>query len=66
MSEPSPYFTPDELRQWQFGLQQANLNNVFCHCRQCDREWVASSHVVKCTCGSTNIETLSCWQFPDG
>jgi len=66
MHEPTSHFTPEELRQWQFGLQQANDNNVFCHCRQCDREWVASDHDIQCTCGSRAVETIACWQFPDG
>ncbi len=66
MEQSSSHFTSEELRRWQFGLRQADDNNVFCHCRQCDREWVASAHAVKCTCGSTNVETISCWQFPDG
>ncbi|MEM0981846.1 MAG: hypothetical protein AAGH78_16440, partial [Cyanobacteria bacterium P01_H01_bin.58] len=60
------YFSPDELNQWRFGLQQADDNNVFCHCQMCDREWIASSHDATCTCGSTKVERISCWQFPDG
>ncbi|WP_225852732.1 hypothetical protein, partial [Haemophilus parainfluenzae] len=36
------YFSAEEWAQWQFGLQQANHNNVLCHCRQCDRQWIAS------------------------
>ena len=66
MTESSSHFTPDELQQWRFGLQQADDNIVFCHCGGCDREWVASAHEVQCTCGSKKVETLSCWQFPDG
>ena len=66
MTDSASHFTPDELQQWRFGLQQADDNNVFCHCRVCDREWVASAHEVQCTCGSKKVETLSCWQFPDG
>lgn len=65
MSEPSPYFTPEELQQWQFGLQQANHNNVLCHCRKCDREWIASAADTPCECGSTQVEAIPCWQFPD-
>lgn len=59
------YFTPEELQQWQFGLMQANLNNVLCHCRQCDREWMASTLDAPCECGSQNVESIACWQFPD-
>ncbi|MEL6384669.1 MAG: hypothetical protein AAFQ89_19860 [Cyanobacteria bacterium J06626_18] len=66
MSRTPSSFQPEELRRWQFGLKQADDNNVFCHCRVCDREWVASSHEVRCICGSNNVETISCWQFPDG
>jgi len=66
MSEIPSHFTSEELRRWRFGLQQADDNNVLCHCRECDREWVESSHQVRCTCGSRNVESISCWQFPDG
>lgn len=61
----SEQFSPEELERWQFGLQQANLNNIFCHCKECDREWVASSE-VPCECGSQRVEYIACWQFPDG
>ena len=64
MSTPS-HFSPEELQRWQFGLTQANDNNVLCHCRVCDREWVDSNWEVTCTCGSRNVETIACWQFPD-
>ncbi|MEM6836745.1 MAG: hypothetical protein AAF609_07795 [Cyanobacteria bacterium P01_C01_bin.120] len=66
MSESSSHFTSEELRQWRFGLTQADDNNVLCHCRRCDREWIGSSHQAQCICGSTRVETISCWQFPDG
>lgn len=64
MSDQLPQLTPQELQAWQFGLQQANHNNIFCHCRQCDREWVASEEVA-CVCGSQNVQYIACWQFPD-
>ncbi|TVP70788.1 MAG: hypothetical protein EA342_00915 [Leptolyngbya sp. LCM1.Bin17] len=64
MADPPSYFTPDELQRWQFGLTQANLNNILCHCRQCDATWVASTEVA-CDCGSTRVEYIPCWQFPD-
>lgn len=65
MSDPPSYLTPEELERWRFGLQQANLNNIFCHCRDCDETWVASSE-EDCACGSSNVEHIACWQFPDG
>ena len=60
-----PHFTPDELQQWQFRLRQANDNNILCHCKDCDREWVASEE-EPCQCGSQRVEYIACWQFPDG
>lgn len=71
MSDPNPadppsHFSPEELERWQFGLAQANLNNVLCHCRQCDREWMASVEGEPCLCGSRRVESIACWQFPDG
>lgn len=64
MADTPSYFTPEELQRWQFGLTQANLNNILCHCRQCDATWVASTE-VPCGCGSTRVEYIPCWQFPD-
>ncbi|MBD2462856.1 hypothetical protein H6G89_17590 [Oscillatoria sp. FACHB-1407] len=64
MSDSNSLFTPQELREWQLALAEADRYNIFCHCRKCDREWVASTQ-VPCTCGSTNIEYIACWQFPD-
>ncbi|MDX2214623.1 MAG: hypothetical protein SFY66_15135 [Oculatellaceae cyanobacterium bins.114] len=64
MSESDSLFTPQELHEWQLALAEADRHNIFCHCRQCDREWVASTQVA-CTCGSTTIEYIACWQFPD-
>lgn len=64
MAENSSHFSPEELQRWQFGLQQANLNNILCHCRDCDATWVASK-AEPCSCGSTNVESIACWQFPD-
>ena len=66
MSDPN--FTNPETspEQWQFNLRQANDNNIFCHCRQCNYEWVDSSDEAACrVCGSTNVEHIACWQFPD-
>lgn len=57
-------FTPEELEQWQATLAEADRYNIWCHCRACDREWVASFN-ASCECGSTNVEHIACWQFPD-
>lgn len=55
------------LREWQAQIEQANRNNVFCHCRDCDREWVDSDSRAACPyCRSSNVERIACWQFPDG
>lgn len=66
MSEPPRQLTEQELVQWQAAIAEANRNNVFCHCKTCNREWVASSAEVICECGSRDIEAIACWQFPDG
>ncbi len=65
MVELPRYFTPAELQEWQRRLAEASRNNVLCHCRECDREWVASQP-EPCVCGSKRIEHIACWQFPDG
>jgi hypothetical protein len=54
-----------ELQEWRAKILAANRHNILCHCRRCDREWMASS-AEKCRCGSTDVESLCCWQFPDG
>jgi hypothetical protein len=64
MSYPVSYFTPEEIERWRFGLAQANLNNILCHCRDCDATWMASEE-VPCSCGSHRVECIACWQFPD-
>ncbi|MGD1712106.1 hypothetical protein [Dapis sp. BLCC M172] len=54
------------LQAWQKKIQDANLNNIFCHCHSCEYEWVDSSWEKICpNCNSTHIERISCWQFPD-
>jgi len=63
MAEAS-HFSPDELAAWQRTLEVANWRNILCHCRQCDREWVASQE-EPCTCGSRSVQSIACWQFPD-
>ena len=65
MSDIQPQLTSTELHKWQQGLEEANQHNIFCHCRACDREWVASK-LEACVCGSKSVEHLACWQFPDG
>ncbi len=65
MSDIPPPFTPSELQDWQQSLEEANRHNVFCHCRECEREWVASKPEA-CVCGSKRVESIACWQFPDG
>ncbi|HEY9818602.1 MAG TPA: hypothetical protein V6D20_22755 [Candidatus Obscuribacterales bacterium] len=65
MVEDTHYLSEDDRRAWRSRLAEASRNNVLCHCRQCDREWVASGPEA-CTCGSRHIEWLNCWQFPDG
>jgi hypothetical protein len=65
MADPPSHFTPEELERWRFGLSQANLNNVLCHCRDCDATWMASSDEAICACGSRRVEHIACWQFPD-
>jgi hypothetical protein len=64
MSEIPPQLTPEERQEWQLIIAAANLHNILHHCRQCDREWVASV-AEACQCGSSNIERIACWQFPD-
>jgi len=65
MSDLQPQFTSIELKEWQQSLEEANRHNVFCHCRACDYEWVASKP-EPCVCGSKSVEHIACWQFPDG
>ncbi len=31
-----------ELKEWRQSLEEADRHNIFCHCRACDYEWVAS------------------------
>ncbi|MBW4422668.1 MAG: hypothetical protein KME13_26245 [Myxacorys californica WJT36-NPBG1] len=65
MSDIPRQFTPAELDEWQRHLDEANRNNILCHCRQCDYEWIASTP-EPCICGSKDVESIACWQFPDG
>lgn len=70
MNEPDPsnslqHLSPQEWYEWQLRIQAANQNNILHHCRTCDRQWVASTD-ESCICGSSAIERIACWQFPDG
>ncbi|MGF1495966.1 MAG: hypothetical protein ACFB8W_03960 [Elainellaceae cyanobacterium] len=62
---PPPYLSPSEQQEWRLRLAAANQHNVFCHCRKCQKEWVASEP-TPCSCGSRSVEAIACWQFPDG
>jgi len=54
------------ITEWQQNIEEANRNNIFCHCQSCSYEWVDSSFEAICSqCGSTAVERISCWQFPD-
>jgi len=63
VDKPSAQFTPEELQQWQARIAAANRNNVLCHCRGWDREWLASA-AVPCECGSRNVETIRLLAIP--
>jgi rubrerythrin len=66
MPDVLPFKDKNQLYQWYYGIKMANRNNIFCHCRNCNYEWVDSSSDAVCRqCGSQNIENISCWQFPD-
>ncbi|WP_072620484.1 hypothetical protein [Spirulina major] len=56
----------DLTDQWRDKIRRANRNNIFCHCRTCGEEWVASDGDGPCICGSRDLEAIACWQFPDG
>ena len=65
MTDNQQLETP-ELRDWRLKIAEANRNNIFCHCHNCGYEWVDSFEKVPCrSCGSKNVESLLCWQFPD-
>lgn len=54
-----------EFGEWRVKIEVANRNNIFCHCRTCGAQWVDSSFDAVCSCGSSKVERISCWQFPD-
>lgn len=62
--ESQSQLSPEELYQWHLRIEEANRYNIWCHCRECNREWIASRPVA-CECGSKNVESIACWQFPD-
>ncbi|MDY6804934.1 MAG: hypothetical protein SXA11_14160 [Cyanobacteriota bacterium] len=67
MSETSKQKDSSLIKDWQAKIEVANRNNIFCHCRRCNYEWVDSSSDRVCSsCGSGDVERISCWQFPDG
>ncbi|MBF2078409.1 MAG: hypothetical protein IGR76_07780 [Synechococcales cyanobacterium T60_A2020_003] len=65
MAEPSGRYDPAHLPDWWREIDNAHRNNILCHCRECDRQWVDSTFDAACQCGSRNVERISCWQFPD-
>lgn len=65
MTSDRPNPANSDLRHWQAKIETANRNNILCHCHQCGAEWVASRREA-CRCGSEAVETIPCWQFPDG
>lgn len=66
MSDEIKHLTPDELTLWQTEISRINQNNIFCHCRTCNAEWVSSNQNVSCPkCGSHRVESIACWQFRD-
>lgn len=65
--EHQPQLDSNQLRQWRTKIAIANRYNVFCHCRRCGHEWVDSELKVICgNCNSGEVESICCWQFPDG
>ncbi|MEE3716900.1 hypothetical protein V2H45_09100 [Tumidithrix elongata RA019] len=60
----SEHISQAELNEWRTKIEIANQHNVFSHCHSCGYEWVASSKTT-CRCGSSKVEYILCWQFPD-
>lgn len=67
MSESKQQKDISLIKNWQNKIEIANQNNIFGHCRSCNYEWVDSSFENKVcpSCSSSNVERISCWQFPD-
>lgn len=67
MSKQKSQLSTEELKDWRLKIATANRNNIFCHCRDCDAEWMDSYEGAPCpNCRSQNVESICCWQFPDG
>lgn len=66
MYDSSKPLEPKIRQEWLDKIEIANRHNIFCHCRICNWEWVDSTVDVHCRCGSSDVETIACWQFPDG
>jgi len=56
----------DDLDLWYQRIAEADRLNILNHCRICGYEWVTSQAAKLCDCGSRQIESICCWQFPDG
>ncbi|MDJ0615961.1 MAG: hypothetical protein QNJ63_04275 [Calothrix sp. MO_192.B10] len=66
MSDSFPFTNPQQLQQWHQGINNANRNNILCHCRVCEYEWMDSNFTATCVkCNSQDVERISAWQFPD-
>ena len=65
MSDLPSQLSPDERQEWLDKIEIANRNNIFCHCRRCGQDWIDSTFEATCQCGSSEVERISCWQFPD-
>jgi rubrerythrin len=66
MSESNQEKDISLIKDWQTKIEIANRNNIFGHCHSCNYEWVDSSFDKVCpSCGSGDVERISCWQFPD-
>lgn len=62
MTEENPL-----IRQWQQKVKNTDQNNILMHCKDCGEEWVSSQQEGVCyNCGSQKLESIRCWQFPDG
>ncbi|MEN9216046.1 MAG: hypothetical protein Q6K90_01835 [Gloeomargarita sp. HHBFW_bins_162] len=61
-----PILNEHEQALWHQTLDQLNRHNLYCACRQCGYEWVDSQMNVVCSqCGSSQVQIIPCWQFPD-
>ncbi|MFB2769163.1 hypothetical protein ACE1AT_07685 [Pelatocladus sp. BLCC-F211] len=66
MSDSFPFSNFEQQHQWYQDIDNANRNNIFCHCRACGYEWMDSKKEATCVkCGNKDVESISAWQFPD-